>query len=263
VCREDEACESGRCQLTGVEGFCTAPCTGPQDCPADLRCSAGPSVDGRQCEPACEQSFDFGFVCVDGALVTCEEAGEAWTCFDCGCPADQFCDGVCRPDGGVGAVCTWDEQCESNHCAAAGFCQVPAGAVCTAETCESCDRRPGGSSCAQTCNGNDCDDDEACIGSRELERYYCRTGCDPADLDSCPYGWRCDYLDLIAGPRWMCSPSPTCEPGVSGCRNSEDCVPLAGTSYSICAPFCSVFDPGCPAGWSCDTSAGACVPQPH
>jgi hypothetical protein len=272
-CQGNRDCASGRCGsfYEGGANVCLESCTDNADCPSGMAC--GTQADGaRICVEACAAYVD-GWVCVDDAPVACEVAGDAWTCYACGCDAGQFCDGdpgQCVPQHAVGESCRSAEECASNNCSVTGSispdppgeCWNAAGAACTDETCGSCDPLPTGDVCAQHCNGNrDCGATESCVrlGGAVDRNFYCRSTCER--LDDCARGWTC--TGITDTNYATCFPPVTCTVGAAdACAN---CTDLPGASFDICAQSCTPGLSACPFGWLCTGSASSvyrCLPPP-
>lgn len=150
-----DACESAvGCVHATVSGGGTDCCTVAADCPdtwsSPPSCISPAACQGQRLDALCIDQHcesvtvpdDTGCAgelvdCGDWSDHTCEDASdqEIWVCpgsceEDADCDDEAYCDGICVPDGPIGAPCDADADCESGNCNAApgedeAFCNVP------------------------------------------------------------------------------------------------------------------------------------------
>jgi hypothetical protein len=227
-CQTADECEGGVCS----SAVCSVTCTQNSECPELHAC--GTQADGsRLCLPACESYAGYGYACIDGAPVACEQVDDPGNhCGACGCADGQYCDSasdVCQPARAIGEECSEHLECASGNC---GFregqvarCLVGRDQACTPGNgdCFACDPVVDGDICAQTCRSDaDCYSNEMCLGSQGSGFFVCRQRCQEAQ---CPAFWPCrenifdDY----------CEPARRCDENID-CGLANECV----LEYGLC-----------------------------
>ncbi len=220
VCKADERCVDGSCQLVESpcvpacgdceiceSGSCASACTGDEQC-HEGSCQVPPSGCAPACGDCetCDTSDPWGPVCLS------ECTGEE-LCHEGSCQVPPACAPVC-----VAADCEscetsdlWNPSCVTicdtancQGCDGAGNCV----GQCVAARCEACD---GEGNCAVTCDTAAC---QGCDGAGA-----CVSQCDPDDCEICDGAGSCSVT---------CGDEEYCDAGQCLARPDLTCAELDG-----------------------------------
>ncbi|HEY1098618.1 MAG TPA: MYXO-CTERM sorting domain-containing protein [Myxococcota bacterium] len=250
-CTTNADCNSGNGTGTCSNGACTniGVCVEGGTALRNQSCAESACVDGLGC-------LDDGVNTICRGL--CDANGN-------GCLASESClfvlgnatQGVCIPGGsaGVGDSCVGFEDCGRGLLCLDSVCEQRCDRGFACDSGDNCVGLSGGTGmqvCTPGAEGEGEGEGEPGEGEGEGEPGECNVARGNFD---CPAGSSCDDGDCVSGGE-----GPTGTFGL--CEGDADCS--GGLCVSgVCSRPCDVAD-GCPAAYSCDTTAipgGLCVPD--
>ncbi len=249
ACATESDCEGGIClgeDRGFTDGYCSAFCNGPDDCPEGSVCvqvGRGTSICMDDCDPMAEpKRCRTGYGCAASPFLpepVCMPGCEV----DADCGTGKQCDpeggfasaGQCYdPSASVGGPCASEVDCpEENFCLGEGFGGAPGGLCIGVGGCD-------------VGSDSGCPSDAHCLPVGRRGEAVCFDGCE-TDAD-CRPGYRCE-----AGERY---PDRTvCLPG---CTEDAQCSIEGYVCYRADGTCRPPFDPA-EYGTACSGRHGGCL----